>query len=490
MKSISLFILACLVVIPLAGCMKVQHYDPVALAPSRTAASLESRTLSSAAVERVLEKGLGHKMGSWPEQSWNLEMLTLAAIYYSPALEQARAQVSAANAAVVTAGERPNPVFHMQPGIPSPYLFAFDFLFPIRTAGRRGIMVQQARDLTLAARLNLAQATWQVCSDVRTALVNYLLAKREVELLQAEERLQSHRVTLLRQRFAAGEIARPKVSDARLSWLQTRVRLASAEGRIPEARAALAASIGVPVTALRGLHVVWPEFSHPPNARFFSSEQIQREAVLNRLDVRKALAHYAAAQSALQLEIARQYPNFQLGPGYDFEEGREFFTLASSLTLPLFNHNQGPIAQAEAQRKAAAAAFVATQANAIGQSEEALAGYRSAWRNLNASEKALAQLERGVIRRERRTVAAGQAGRLALNAVLMQRPAMAQTWLTALGQTQTALGALEDAVERPLVPDEIAFKAQSSIHREETSGDGSRGAGPKALRPGDRKGMQ
>ena len=473
----------------ISGCAPYRyHAKPIS--PQAMAASLETRSLDAPALRSWMQETSGYTSPTGPAQSWNLKMLTLAAIYYSPALQQARSQVSAARAAVVTSGERPNPTFHIQPGIPSPYLFAFDFLFPIRTAGRRGIMVQQAKDLTLAAKLNLAQATWQVCSNVRAALVSYFVATREVELLQVQQRLQAHRVTLLRQRFAAGEISRPVVSNARLSLLQAHVRLEAAEGRIPEARAALAASIGVPVTALKGIHFAWPDFSHPPSVRSISSQHIQREAVLNRLDVRKALAQYAAAQFALQLEVARQYPDFQLGPGYDFEEGRNFFTLASSLTLPIFNRNQGPIAQAEAQRKVAAAAFLATQANAIAQSEEALAHYRSAWRDLNASEQALTQLERGVIPRERSTVAAGETGHLALNAVLMQRPAMAQTWLTALGRAQAALGVLEDAVERPLVSDEIALKAQSSNSAEVGSDSRSRGAHLKSVHPENQKGMQ
>lgn len=465
-SSLSLAIL-CFLVLLSAGCMKVQRYHPIPLTPSVSAASLQARTLSNPALEKFLEKELGRKLNPWPAKSWSLKTLTLAAIYYSPALQQARAEVTAANAAVIAAGEKPNPTFRLQPGIPNPYLFALSFLFTLRTAGRRKIMVEQAKDLTLAARLSLAQATWQVLSNVRSALVNYFLATREVGLLQLQQRLQTRRVALLRQRFAAGETSRPVVANARLSLLQSRVETETAQGRIPETLAALAAAVGVPATALDSVQFVWPDFNSPPSVQSISSQQIQREAVLNRLDVRKALAQYAAAQAALQLQIAKQHPNFQIGPGYDFEEGHNYFTLGYTVTLPVFNRNQGPIAQAVAQRKAAAAAFLATQANAIAQSEEALARYRGAWRELNGAEDTLVQLEHIVIPREHRTVAAGEAGRLALNAVLLQRPALAETWLTALGRTQTALGELEDTVQRPLGPDEVPFPSPVDSHESE-----------------------
>jgi len=450
-----------------AACIKVQHYQPVPLSAKAGAARLEARTLSNSPLRKFLQKNLGRKLNPWPPRSWDLRMLALAALYYSPALRQARAQVSEAKAAEVTAGERPNPTFHLQPGIPSPYLLGLNFLFSIRRAGRRKIMVKQARALATAARLKLASAAWKVRSNVRTAMVSYFLARRKLDLLRAQQGLKDRRVILLRQQFAAGEISRPMVANANLSALKTQVAIEAAQGQIPDTRAALAAAVGVPVAALQGVHFVWRDFAHPPDSRSFSAKEIQRDAVLNRLDVHVALAEYAAAQDALQLQIARQHPNFQIGPGYDFEEGSNYFTVGYSVKLPVFNRNQGPIAQAEAQRNAAAAAFLVTQANAIAQSEEALAGYRGAMRELNGTESELRQLEHVVVPKERRMVAAGEAAQLALNTVLLQRPALAQAWLGALGRTQKALGALEDAVQRPLKPDELDLHRSANLHNSE-----------------------
>jgi outer membrane protein, heavy metal efflux system len=451
----------------LSACAPAVRYHPKPIVPAVTARLLESRTLNDPGLRKFIQANLQEKLSVWPVKTWDLKMLALAALYYSPAMAQARAEVSAAKAAVITAGERPNPTFRLQPGIPNPYLFSLSFLFPIRTAGKRRLMVEQAKDLTMAARLNLAQATWQVFGNVRTAMVNYLLATREVGLLQLQQGLQTRRVALLQQRLAAGEISQPMVASARLSLLQTQVAIETARSRVPETRAALAAAVGVPVAALADAKIAWPGFEQPPKTASFTAQTIQRDAVLNRLDVRRALAEYAATQAALQLEIARQHPDFQLGPGYQFEETNNYFTLGYSVTLPVFNRNQGPIAQAEAQRKAAAAAFLATQASAIAASEEALARYRGAMRELNGTVQALRQLEHVVVPTERRTVAAGESDQLALNAVLLERPALAETWLTALGRAQSALGALEDAVERPLEPDDVVLPGPAVLHDSE-----------------------
>ena len=61
-----------------------------------------------------------------------------------------------------------------------------------------------------------------------------------------------------------------------------------------------------------------------------------------------------------------------------FEERHSFFTVGVSTSIPIFNRNQGPIAEAEARRKESAAAFLQTQAQVIARSERALAVYHSA----------------------------------------------------------------------------------------------------------------
>ena len=94
-----------------------------------------------------------------------------------------------------------------------------------------------------------------------------------------------------------------------------------------------------------------------------SQGELRRRALTGRGDVQSSLAQYAATQAALQLAIANQYPNLTLSPGYSYDQGNNKFGFASpGLELPIFNQHQGPIAQAVAHRKQAAASFTALQA--------------------------------------------------------------------------------------------------------------------------------
>ncbi|MDP1051897.1 hypothetical protein, partial [Klebsiella quasipneumoniae] len=73
----------------------------------------EERTLASEALQAYVARETGHDVTPWPPAVWNREMLTLAAFYYSPALDLARAQWSTANAGIDVANAIPNPVLQL-----------------------------------------------------------------------------------------------------------------------------------------------------------------------------------------------------------------------------------------------------------------------------------------------------------------------------------------------------------------------------------------
>ncbi len=448
-------VLACIALLLMAGCAPVQRYRPAPLSPAETASSLEVRSLLDPGLQRFVERNLGHEFGAWPPKAWDLRLLTLAAFYFNPTLDAARARVAAAEAAIVTAGARPNPSISLTPGIPSPYLLGFDFAVPVETAGKRGYRLEEARNLSEAAKLDLAETAWTVRSAVRAALLGEFEAVRGLGLLRSEAELRSQQVRLFERRLEVGDIARLELDSSRLALMSVRVAMRDAEGRVAGARAALAAAIGAPVSALDGIELSWPGFEQPPSASSLPAKFVQREAVLNRLDVRRALAEYAATEAALRLEIARQHPDFQIGPGYQLEERDSFFTVGLAATLPIFNRNQGPIAEAEARRKEAAAHFLATQAQVIAQSEAAQARYRAALQELQEARESLAKLQREREQMTLRAVQVGESDRLTLNGMMLERSAVAQASVAALVRAQRGLGALEDAVERPLEPGDI-----------------------------------
>ncbi len=442
-------IMSCL----LAGCA-VRHYHPAPIIPSATASQFESRSLADAGLRSLVEQNLGHSVSQWPPKSWDLQTLSIAALYFNPVLDLARARIAAAEGALLTASARSNPTLDLAPGIPAPYLLSQDLLFPIEMAGKRGLRVQKARNLRQAAQFDLADSAWTVTMGVRTALLNYFVASRNLGLLQSEEKARADQVAILEQILRAGENTRFDVDLARIEFSKTTAAIRSIEVQVADFKSALASAIGIPMSALDGAEFSWPEMDTLPSTESLSVDQVRRDAVLNRLNIRRALAQYAVAEADLHSEIAKQYPNFNLGPGYTYEESKSFFTVGFSTSLPILNRNQGPIAEAEGRRRQAAAQFAQTQADVIEKSERAFAVYQAALKVL-AQTEASYQLQQSQLQIVEQKISAGADDRLSLDAAEIELSAMAQARLNALARAQAALGDLEDSVQLPLVPGEI-----------------------------------
>src|ERR1700738_22956 len=437
----------------LTGCA-VQKYHAVSIDANVTAARFESRNLADPGLKAFEEENLGHVISPWPPESWDLQTLSLAALYFNPALESARARITSTKAALVTAGARPNPTLSIVPGIPSPYLLTLDFAIPIETAGKRTHRLEIARSLDQAARFDLADSAWTIHSAVRTALLNYMVAIRSVELFRSEEKVRDDQVRILEEILSAGEIAKQNGDLARSERNKTHLALVVAEGQVPEAKAAVAAAVDIPLSAVQSVDFVWPGIEILPRAESLFFQEIKRQAVLNRLDLRRSLSQYAAAEAALQLEIAKQYPDINIGPGYTYEEKHSFFTLGFSTTVPLFNRNQGPIAEAEARRKEAGATFLEKQAQIIARSERALAVYTGALKEVGAVES-LRTFQQSQVPITQQAIDAGADTRLTFDAVEIQSSGFDRARLDALARAQRALGDLEDAVQRPLAPGDM-----------------------------------
>ena len=438
----------------LAGCAA---YHPAPLDPLRLESDFRARSLSDPGLRSYLEAGLGPSVAALPDSGWDLEALTLVGFYFNPGLDVARARVGIADAGVETAGARPNPAFGFAPernadapSTVSPWTLGLNLDLPLEAPGVRGSRIARARALSEAARLELADSGWAVRSRVRATLLDHLLARRELDLQHGEMNARADNVALMEQRLAVGEISSPQVYEARTALSNGRLSLHAVEGRVRESLTSLAAALGVSTASLDSVRLAWPDFDQPPFGGMISSDTLQTAGLLNRLVVRRGLADYAAVEAALRLEIRRQVPDLRLGPGYTWDQGERKFSLGLSLALPIFDRNRGPISVALARRREAGARFQQVQADVIAETEGALARYRAALAQFGAADTALIELQRGIQRSGERAVRAGAMDRLALAGVRLQVAVAARARLDALRRTQEALGALEDAIQRPL----------------------------------------
>ncbi len=455
-------------------------YSPRPLDPTQTAAEFEARTLDDAGLRAFAERERPGDPSPWPPAKWDLPSLALAAFYFHPDLETARARAETAEAEIVTAGARPNPRLSLSPGFladthlsVSNWLIGADLQFPIETAGKRDLRVARAERLARAERIALADAAWTVWSGLRAAFLEHLFAARGLAVAREEESARGEVSGALERRFAAGEASRPDFEEARSGLAGARRAARAAQGRVAETRVALAASLGLPARALEGVAFEEEDLERPRVDGDLAS-RARSEAVTRRLDLRRALEEYAAADASYRLELARQVPDLDLGLSYELDLGEHKFRIPASLVVPLFHQNEGPIAEARARREESAARFLSLQARVFAETAAAAERCRGALDELAEAETSL----EAAGRRERAVLTAFQAGeadRLEAAFARIARIDAERARLETARKARMALGSLEDAVEVPAFPsspDPEAVSSRPVRTAPEAGGDG------------------
>jgi cobalt-zinc-cadmium efflux system outer membrane protein len=432
------------------GCVR---YHPKPVSASRTLDDFETRSLDAPELREYFQSRPG--AASWPPPVWDLKNLTLVALYYHPDLDVARAQWGVAEAGRITAGERPNPTAGVLTGYNtttplsevSPWIPEAALDIPIETAGKRGYRIAQARHLSEASRLNILSVAWEVRSRLRQSLLDLYAARESESLLALQRDIQTESVRLLEAQLAVGEASPYDVTQARIALDNAQLGALDASRQTAQARIRLAGALGVPGKALDDLSLSFDGFS--AIKADLPGPEIRRRALTNRTDILGGLSEYEAAQAALRLEIARQFPDLNLGPNYQFDQTDNKWTLGLSLILPLLNRNKGPIAEAEARRAEVAARFLALQAKVIGDLDAAVAACRSAVEKARTAGEILAGLTRQEAAAKAR-FELGDISKLELLGLRMELASGALARLDALVKAQQAIGELENVLQSPL----------------------------------------
>jgi outer membrane protein TolC len=295
---------------------------------------------------------------------------------------------------------------------------------------------------------------------LRSALVDFVAASERQTLLSDQIALQGRAVGLLEPRAATGAISIPEITPARLALQKLRQDESDARSQRTEARARLGEAVGVPVVALDDIMLIFDLSAVPAEVSRLTARDARRQALLERADILAGLSDYAASQSALQLEIAKQYPDVRLASGYQLDNGENKWTLGIGIELPVLNRNQGPIAEAEARRALAAVRFEALQATIIAEVDRAVAVYRTAADIVTQAGEVVA-VQHQQLRSVEDQFKAGAADGLELVNAQIELASSKIAFVIAEARMQQAFGSLVDAVQDPWDFEQLAHVTSS-----------------------------
>ena len=445
---------AAIFIITVSGCA-TDKFDNRPIAISKISNNLLTKSLTTDDLRACTTKHPPKDSVDWPPSEWSLNSMTTAAFCMNIDIQAARLKLDIAIAAVTTAAQRPNPVVQLplqktlKPSTgQSPWSLGLALDFPIETAGKRDLRMLVANDNVAAAQLNISRVSWAVRSQLRLLLLSLWFSEERTKLLQKQVEIEERLEQLIEHRSVVGYASTFEVSQQWHALVQARKNIAGNLQDVDSVKIKIASLVGVRTSAFGLTPFNVREFG---NLRAIPPDEKTRLSVLqNRADVLSSLVDYESSQSALQLEVAKQYPDLHLGPGYTLDQGsRKIGLTFSGLELPLFNQNQGAIAEARGRRLEAESKVKKMVETAFLETDLATKAYDASIIAFNYAQTQYSFAGRRLAAAHA-SLFSGEDDQISVLSAEKSKVDSELNLLDAILQIQHAIGQIEDAMQHPL----------------------------------------
>lgn len=313
----------------------------------------------------------------------------------SPELAAQNWEIRAAEARILQAGLRPNPELSLEAEN-----FTGSGAYKNGEEAERTLRLSQLVELGGKREARVAEATagravseWEyqvkrveVLKAATTAFIDLLAAQRAVALAEETAALNEKITTVTEQRVAVGAANAVEVSRSNVAVASAKIELEQARRTLATARGNLAARWGgrsADVTAVSGDLDRLPEVP-------------SLDALSARLMANPQLAIWTAERGKRQAAVAtaqaqgRPDMTFQVGPRMEGNAHDATGVAGVSIPLPLWNRNQGTIAEAKANASKVEDERKAAEAKAFAELNEA-------WQTLGRAKTEAEMLARDVL---------------------------------------------------------------------------------------------
>src|SRR6185436_9692336 len=320
--------------------------------------------------------------GASPSAAQSIDTINRAvqeAVEHNLSLLAERLNLTVADAAIITARLRPNPVLsggansldwlgtgfsEVNGAGPPEYAARVDFVF--ERGGKRALRTSVATTAKTVAEAQLADTVRRLRLDVTIAAIDVLEAKAKLRLAGENLDALDQLVYLNERRLTSGAIAPLEATRSRVAMLQYRGSVKAAQLNLAQARLKLHTLIGrLPADPLADVD---EPLGASPSAIAADLGALQTAARVNRPDLR--------------LQLAQGRVDYTLGAEYRRQQGvngtGNLAGLFFSVPLPIFNRNQGEIARANAEHERATRSVTALETNVSTEVASAYAEFQSA----------------------------------------------------------------------------------------------------------------
>jgi outer membrane protein, heavy metal efflux system len=349
-------------------------------------------------------------------QSWQTTPVTISqavqeAVEKNLGLLAERYNLSIADARIITARLRPNPVLTVYSDLlpllgngatelnqtgPPEYGIRTDFI--LERGQKRRYRIEVAEHERAVAQLLLLNTVRALALDAQNAFVEVLLAKETLALAGRNQDSFHKFVEVSKERVRAGDLAQVELVRTQLAELQFDNAVVQARSRLRIAKQRLQLLMGRATPS--ELFDVVGEMRRDPLP--FTFDELWRQALARRPDYQAMLRDQARSVAELRSQIAQGKVDYVIGTEYRRQQGLAgmgnslgFFF---SAPLPFFNRNQGEIARARRegqQVEARARALEAVMRNELD----------AAWQQYDTARSLLTRIEGAMLDKARLVLA-------------------------------------------------------------------------------------
>jgi outer membrane protein, heavy metal efflux system len=284
------------------------------------------------------------------------------ALGQNPDLAVNRQDMAVAEAQRVIANTYPlNPVFEAQlqsadnpaEGVRQHTKQSYSLLQEIETGGKGKFRRGEASAAVNRSGWELRARELATAADVYRKFQAILAARRKLQIATDARRMNQQFAENAAALLQAGKVSGGDLLLARHEALDSRQAEAVAQSELQLARLELQAALGVAepleLEPQGDLRLASPTDYGDPNG-------VAQAALANQPEVFAKMAALQQADAAVGLAVANQRANVTMGPAFEQDESKTIF-IGATLQVPLqiFNHKEGEVMQAEAERSRAAA---------------------------------------------------------------------------------------------------------------------------------------
>ncbi|MDL5050982.1 TolC family protein [Oscillatoria amoena NRMC-F 0135] len=300
-------------------------------------------------------------------QPMTIEQIRREAVENNLRLLADRFEISIAEARILQARLRPNPVFTAEanyldilgaginPNIntagPTEFSARVDFI--LERGKKRRERIAAAEGSKAVAQMELADRTRTLLLDVDTAFADLLLAEANLDLARMNRDTFDRIVAINRTRVDAGDLARVELVRSEVAALSFQNQVRQAEQRVRSAK--------IRLQALMGRRLYNPQFAVTGELRRDSlpveREELRAAAFSARPDLLALQRDQARSLAELRSQIAQGKVDYTIGAGVNRQtpvagyNGGNTAGVFFSMPLPVFNRNEGEIERARQEQR-------------------------------------------------------------------------------------------------------------------------------------------